>query len=473
LSGKSSVPDSLSTDEQINSSASREAGAGRYRLTRFYIMLATVCVLATQAQAVRAVNLGESDPRVLRSIAFKSYLDKNPDDALNYYQRAVASAIKTYGADSTFVADLYYEMGALSLESGKFQTAQGWLQKAVAQNPNSIMARVKLAELLEVRECHNEALAQIQAALKKNPKSLEARHALVNWLIDRKNSASAIKEAYALEQLAKSGASKVSDSSTRVAVVPAPTIPHVEKVEHPQKSSAQTAPAKLPVLGFLRGAPRKPAPPAAETKPEAKAEPKAEPKPVQKPTSKRSAPQAKHVEAPKPAKHAEHTAKHKGKEHPPAHKEAPPAEVTAMKAVPESLNSTLKTTAKQVKTKATAAAKPQPTENETNEPAAEQAPAPVAVAPPSPVHFEQPHKGRPKAGLVPPPPPTVYFPPPQMMQAPRPRPVAKAKPKEPVKEAKEPASEAPEKPVASGSSSDSGDFMLQWADVHKKSKSGK
>jgi hypothetical protein len=434
-------------------------------------------VPAVSAKAANLSNLGDSDdPKSLRSIAFKSYLDKNPDEALVFYQKAVNSAIKVYGPDSTFVADLYYEMGALSLESGKFVTAENWLQKAVAQNPNSIMARVKLAELLQVREKHTEALAQIQAALKKNPRSLEARHALVLWLIDRKNSAAAIKEAYSLEQLSKFGAAK-SESAARIAnaSIPTPTIPPEPKAAAEPKPKAEK-PAQLPVLSFLRGTQKKP---AAAATPEPKPQPKPATAPQPKPASAPPPKTAKHVEAPKPAKtietkHGKH--KTKEKEHAPAHKAAPePAEpVTALKAVPESLNTTLKTTAKQVKASAkpAPAAKPQPSENETPESAPVEQPAPVAVTPPPPVHIES-HKGHPKPGLVPPPPPTIYFPPPQMMQAPRAKPVAaKPKPKEPPKEAKEPAAEAPEKPAATGGNSDDASFMLQWADVKRKSKSG-
>jgi tetratricopeptide (TPR) repeat protein len=428
------------------------------------------------AAAANFSNMGDSnDPKALRSIAFKSYLDKNPDEALVFYQKAVNSAIKTYGADSTFVADLYYEMGALSLESGKFVTAENWLQKAVAQNPNSVMARVKLAELLQVREKHTEALAQIQAALKKNPRSLEARHALVLWLIDRKNSAAAIKEAYALEQLSKPGAAK-SDLATRLAItnIPTPSMPQQAKAAAEQKPKAEppAKPAQLPVLSFLRGAQKKPAAAPA-------AEPKPQPKPIAPPPKPAA---AKHVEAPKPAKTAEtkhNKHKTKEKEHAAAHKAAPAPEpaaepVTALKAVPESLSSTLKTTAKQVKASAkpAPAAKPQPSENETPESAPVEQPAPVAVTPPPPMRIES-HKGHPKAGLVPPPPPTVYFPPPQMLQSPRAKPVAaKPKPKEPPKEAKETPSEPAEKPAATGGNSDDASFMLQWADVKRKPKPG-
>lgn len=427
------------------------------------------------AAAANFSSMGDSDdPKALRSIAFKSYLDKNPDEALVFYQKAVNSAIKAYGADSTFVADLYYEMGALSLESGKFVTAENWLQKAVAQNPNSVMARVKLAELLQVREKHTEALAQIQAALKKNPRSLEARHALVLWLIDRKNSAAAIKEAYALEQLSKPGAAK-SDLGARLAItnIPTQSIPLQAKAAAEQKPKAETPakPAQLPVLSFLRGAQKKAAPAAA-------AEPKPQPKPVAPPPK----PAAKHVEAPKPAKTAETKhSKHKTKEkdHAAAHKAAPAPEhaaepVTALKAVPESLSSTLKTSVKQVKASAkpAPAAKPQPSENETPESAPVEQPAPAAVTPPPPMRIES-HKGHPKPGLVPPPPPTVYFPPPQMMQPPRAKPVAaKPKPKEPPKEAKDTPSEAAEKPAATGGNSDDASFMLQWADVKRKPKPG-
>lgn len=473
---------SLVSDSLPPEDAKRSASGSRARrLRRLSAEFFALCLLVTQALAAPAANVsnpGETDdPKTLRSIAFKSYLDKNFDEALVFYQRAVNSAIKTYGTDSTFVADLYYEMGALSLESGKFQTAQGWLQKAVAQNPNSVMARVKLAELLQVRECHNEALAQITAALKKNPRSPEARHALVLWLIDRKNSAAAIKEAYALEQLTKAPASK-SESGTRVATaaIPPPTIPQETKAEHPAKAETPTKPAQLPVLSFLRGPQKQP---DSAPKPDVKPQPKPAPTPAPiKPAAARHTEPAKQAK-PAETKHGKHKDKTKQKEHPAGHKPAAapaPAEaVTALKAVPESLNTSLKTTAKQVKqaSKPAPAAKPQPSENETPESAPPEQPAPVAVAPSPPVHIES-HKGHPKAGLVPPPPPTAYFPavPPQMMQPPRSKPVARAKPKEQPKEAKEPAAEAPEKPAATGGNSDDASFMLQWADVKKKPKPG-
>ncbi|HEY9772264.1 MAG TPA: hypothetical protein V6C81_00485 [Planktothrix sp.] len=391
----------------------------------------------------QALNFaGGKDARSLRSMAFEHYMDKDVDTAFDYYDQAVAAALREYGQGSTYVADLLYEEGTFALQSSRFNKAEESLKEAVKQNPNSVMAHVKLAEVLQVRERPDLAFQQIQAALAKNSRSPEARRALVLWLLGQKNSADAIRESYVLVQ--GTAASMPRDVETRVAEGAPPAKEESKEEKKPI--------AILPVLPFLRGAAPKPTPAPAPA-------PAAKPAPA-KPAAK---PAAKNKPAAAPAKHER--PKSKPREHAKPAKNngralIAPVPVVAGAKPPEELRAvagSLKTSASIKK------AKSERSENETSSSDQPSVASMSLTPPPEPVKRHG--KGR-STTLVPPPPPTpAYIAPPPMVPPPqqsRPAP-KREKPKE--------APAAEEKPAAaSASGGGDDDYLLKWAGVKNKKK---
>jgi hypothetical protein len=420
--------------------------------SRFVAAMVGACLLCLPALAVN----GTRDAHTLRTIAFTHYLEKDLDSAFEYYQQAVDVASKEYGRDSTYVGDLYYEMGTIALNKKRFNSAENYLREAVKQNPNSIMAHVKLAELLELRARPDLALEQIQKALAKDSKSPEARHALVLWLVEQKNSAAAVREAYTLERSSTIGVSHPEESEPKLATITPAQIEKpaesAEKTEKPEEKPPEAKPTGVQtVFNVLFQHPASKPAVAPAPKPAVKAAPKPSPIAVVRQRPPR------HKEQPQPPRTK------------PAHK-APQEPVVVETKETKELKATqgvLKTTAELKKEKPK---QEQRTENETRE-----QPQPQVTSSAAPVRMEPvlvPVPGKKhgsKLGLVPPPPPTpIFAPPPVAVQQPPPQPapkpvVKKEKPKEP------PASE--EKPAAAPSaSSQDDDFFLKWADVKGKKK---
>ena len=155
-------------------------------------LVAAVILVSVFAPSASAVGFPDNavvdnDPRELRLAAFQKYLEGDFEGAGQIYAQAINAAETQYGKNSTFVADLCYEVGTISLEDGQFQTAEKYLQLAVKQKPNSVMARVKYADLLAMRGNTGEAFNQIQQALKVSPGSPVAQQAMVKWMMSQSN----------------------------------------------------------------------------------------------------------------------------------------------------------------------------------------------------------------------------------------------------------------------------------------------
>ncbi len=151
------------------------------------LTILALCLFSAPADAggFPTANPSQYDPRELRLLAFQKYLEGSFEESRNLYLQAINAAENEYGKDSSFVADLCYEVGSISLEDGQFHTAEKFLKKAVDQKPNSIMARVKYAELLKRRKMTGDAFVQIQQALKTSPGSPIAQQAMVKWMMDQ------------------------------------------------------------------------------------------------------------------------------------------------------------------------------------------------------------------------------------------------------------------------------------------------
>lgn len=427
-------------------------------LTRlpFAIFAVLICLLAglgSKASADNRMMLTGDDPYNLRVLAFQCYIEGQTESALETYQRAVKRAIEEYGDDSTIVADIYFEMGSLAFDAGKENTAESWLNESLKRNPNSEMARIKLAEIYRVRAKHDQALAQIQACLKKNRNSIAARRALVVWLQDKGFVALATQESYVLNQIATGADKRIAPSAsmqvaTAVKQHPAPITP--KKDEPPTKPPEPKQEAKQPqgkppeqaksppsiVAELMRRAT------AAKKKEAAAAKPVVKQPVVKQPVAKQ--PVVKQpVVVQKPKKEIKPEAKKETKPEP--SKEVPGQEVAKA-----------------------------PPPRKIEKPPAQRIEPPVMAATPQPK--------RSKNGLVPPPPPIMptfgMFPPPPPMgfnngpllqtHASLKKSKPKAEPKESPKETKESSKET--KDTASVDEEGEGDFLIDWAATKKKKK---
>ncbi|MBA3994239.1 MAG: hypothetical protein C0469_11995 [Cyanobacteria bacterium DS2.3.42] len=417
----------------------------RLPIATFAVLICLLASLGSKASADNRMMMTGDDPYNLRVLAFQCYIEGQTESALETYQRAVKRAIEEYGDDSTIVADIYFEMGSLAFDAGKENTAESWLNESLKRNPNSEMARIKLAEIYRVRAKHDQALAQIQACLKKNRNSIAARRALVVWLQEKGFVALATQESYVLNQIS-TGADKRIAPSASMQVATAIK-------QHPAQSTAKKE----------EPAPTKPPEPKQEAK-------QAEAKPPEKPKSPPSIVASLMRRAVTAAKKNEQpVAKPVAKQ--PAVKK--PVVVQQPK--------------KEVKPVPRKETKPEPSKEEPKQEVAKTPPprkierAPVQRID-QPIMAATPQPKRSKNGLVPPPPPIMppfgMFPPPPPMgfnngpllqtHASLKKEKPKAEPKESPKETKESAKDS--KDTASVDEEGEGDFLIDWAATKKKKK---
>lgn len=430
-----------------------------------------------------AASANTTDAPGLRSIAFEHYLSGDTEAALDYYQKAIDTASRDYGSESSYIGQLYYEMGTLALDAKKFVRSEAYLQKAVQHNPNSIMARVKFAELLQLRGKNDEALQQIHAALSKHSSSPEAREALVIWLQSNHKTARAIHESYnisvaaagntvappAVTMVAAKSDTPKTDTALIAAAAPAPT----------PAPAAPAAKVPLKIFPWMQ-VEKKPEPKKVE--PEKKPEKKEEKKPVETKKSEKSEKKAK--KEPKQQK----PAKEKHNKQP----KQPQVEVAQeeMHASAAALRTTAKTIPKKKEPKSSDGSDPAESgaTEEAAAPPAKVKHAAVAAAPvmqPAPTMvFGVPavKSSKRSPNMVPPPPPMVpvfgnpmgmfsQAPPPPVFQKPA-APKAAKKPKATAPAvAKEPAPEThPAASSSGGGEEPDPNFLLDWAGANAKKK---
>lgn len=415
-----------------------------------------------------ATEAKSTDAPGLRSIAFEHYLSGDTEAALDYYQKAIDTASREYGPDSSYIGQLYYEMGTLALDAKKFVRSESYLQKAVQHNPNSVMARVKFAELLQMRGKNEEALQQINAALAKHSNSPEAREALVIWLQANHKTARAIHESYNVTRAASG--SNVAPPVTQAVLARAENA----KSEEPAMiAAAPPIPAPTPVPATAQATTKPPVKTPLKLFPWMQAEKKPEPKKEEvkeKPAEKKD--DKKALESKKSDKNDKKNAsskKESRQQKTAKEKHAKPTRPAQEHMTDESLSAStaaLRTTAKTI-----------PKKKEASES------APTAAPPAPPVVLAVPPVKSSKRSntMVPPPPPLVpsfanpmgmFQPVPQMYQPPA---APKAAAKKPKPAAATQAKEAPAESKAAAASSGGGEesdpsFLLDWGGANAKKK---
>lgn len=431
-----------------------------------------------------------ADAPALRSIAFEHYLSGDTEAALDFYQKAIDTAAHDYGAESSYIGQLYYEMGTLALDAKKFVRSESYLQKAVQHNPNSVMARVKFAEVLQMRGKNEEALQQIHGALAKHGNSPEAREALVIWLQTNKKTAHAIHESFHIAAVTAGHtvpplvvpqsvlaskpiqASPGTEQTLIASAAPAPPAPAASKAKAPLKLFSWMTPKQQD---------EKKAEP--EKKPEKKEDKKEEKKKEEKREDKRP-PEKRSEKKTKSESSKSKSAKDKNKR--PKSKETKPTEVITAGEELHASAAALRTTAKTIpKRKEVKQSNDDPAESgESKTEEAQAAPAKpkhvAAQAAPQPtmvfnVPVVKPSKR--SNTMVPPPPPMVPVfnnPMSGMFQAPPPplthaAPAKVSKKPKPAPVTKEPAPES--RPASSsGGSEEDPNFLLDWAGANAKKK---
>lgn len=157
-------------------------------MKKLYLLLASslalsFCLQGTiKPQTAEAAFGLEDSPMDNRLAAMDQIHRGDRQAALESYSTAIESATKKFGANSTFLADLYYEAGSLASQMDQFETAENHLRKALQINPRLSMARIELANVCRRRDKPTEALEQIQRDLGNHPNSLIARQQFVRWL---------------------------------------------------------------------------------------------------------------------------------------------------------------------------------------------------------------------------------------------------------------------------------------------------
>ncbi|MCC7528543.1 MAG: tetratricopeptide repeat protein [Candidatus Melainabacteria bacterium] len=413
----------------------------RVPLSIYALIICLLAGIGCKASADNRMMMTGDDPYNLRVLAFQCYIEGQTESALETYQRAVKRAIEEYGDDSTIVADIYYEMGSLAFDAGKENTAESWLNESLKRNPNSEMARIKLAEIYRVRSKHDQALAQIQTCLKRNRNSITARRALVVWLQEKGFVALATQESFVLNQISR------GNKDHRIA--PSASMQVATATKHPSEASARKEEA----------APTK----AAEPKPEANQQESKGAEKVKAPTSIVAALMKQALTAAK-------------KKEQPAAKPVVKQPVVKKPVVVQQPKKVVKPEPKKEEKK-----KEDPKQEVAKAPPAKKIEKPPAprIEPPV-VATTQPKRS--KNGLVPPPPPMMppfgMFPPPPPMgfnngpllqtHAALKKEKPKAEPKESPKETKEAAKDT--KDTASVDEEGEGDFLIDWAATKKKKK---
>lgn len=139
--------------------------------------------------------------RMLRSEAVEAHVNGNFQRALDAYNKALNTAKSAYGENSPFLAEIYYDMGSLCLSYSDFDRAETYLKETVRLNPNSSIARLRLAELYRLRSRPDEAAKQASLVLAKHRDDLVAHQELALAYEANSDNIRAYKEYSALDQL--------------------------------------------------------------------------------------------------------------------------------------------------------------------------------------------------------------------------------------------------------------------------------
>ena len=418
---------------------------------------------------------------MLRNQAVQSQFLGNADEALEKYLQAIDPARRAFGENAPYLAEIYYDMGALCLASSKFEKAESFLNQALKLNPNCSAAHLRLSELKLLHSRSDEAARHANAVLARHRDDLVAHKDLALAYETGDDSRRAYREFAAVDQLIQFNRDIYEGRQPQAKIVLPVLIPAVDKpaesagvnveakkkaekdrkdaeaagkkAESEAKKKTEADSKKKADVDFKKKAEKaKKDAEAARKKAESEVKKKAEAESRKKAAKARKASPAKAPENPAPGE-VQATLSSKAVLLTPIKKKPAATESTTTETSKPGPDAARSDSAHEEET--VKAAKPAPVKKPAKAP--EETPkAEARVVTPKP--------GKHASGLVPPPPPVmptyVMAPPPQK---PKPQPKKEEKVKEPpaVRE------EKPEKP---GVSEEEGDFLLDWGGAKGKKK---
>jgi tetratricopeptide (TPR) repeat protein len=186
------------------------------------LLAVAFCQLALLCSPQHAFASEESSIRMMRATAIENSAHGRVEDALNSFDTAIHLAEQAYGRDSTYVADICFDAGLAALKADQYKKAEQCLSRAVQLNPNSVEARLKLAELYKKRGMMQDAKQQLSRVIQRHPDNLEAREILALTYQQEGNFLQANKECFALSQMAQA---KEAAGARLVFAPPTPAMP--------------------------------------------------------------------------------------------------------------------------------------------------------------------------------------------------------------------------------------------------------
>lgn len=432
----------------------------------FSLLSAFLSILPANADDQTAHNI-----TMLRTRAVEAQFNGDTDAALSSYQQALDLARGAYGADSPFLAEIYFDMGSLCLNVSRFKNAEEYLSQTVKLSPNSTAAHIRLAELKRLQGRPEEAARHATYILSKHGDDMAARQELALDLERNDDGIRAYHELSTLEQIVQRNRAiydgrnpatlpKISFAPAQIKLNVAPklTAPPKPKVDDAAAAKAKADADKKKAEDEKRKLIENAQKLAAQAKAKADADKKksaAKADADKKRALAKAAAEAKKKAQPKPAAATVAAS-------------SEPLPATGLKANLTSKAVLLTPVKKKPPTPPPVNNSIEPDESIDEGPAKTAAPPPKKAEPKKAEPKQAaPKPGKHAPGLVPPPPPVIGFP--SMMAPPPPvqsAPPAKAKPPAPKKEEK-PKEAAPAKEEKAEPDDD---FLLDWGGAGKKKK---
>jgi hypothetical protein len=207
------------------------------RLQRVALSLTIIFACFSNAP-VRAAEQGKTT-QYYRAQALQNIAAGREEEAIDSYKSAIKAAAAQYGKDSTYLSELYFEMGNLARSNGQSEIAKSYYQSAVTYRPNDIPARLQLADLERNTKNIREAFEDSKAAFKLNRSSPIARKGLMLCLQQSGRPAEAAQIAVTLH---RSGKSKLPSNISAPDLAPSSNESARAKTSTPASESA-AAPA--------------------------------------------------------------------------------------------------------------------------------------------------------------------------------------------------------------------------------------
>jgi Tetratricopeptide repeat len=222
-----------------NKQTSRAASFSALALISF---LACTCLSSVDPRPALAKNdLPANTAEVYRHQAVE-LLFKHKDDpeGFAFYEKAVEMASKDYGANSSYLGDLYFELATAEKEAGHFKQAEKNFEASLKCKPNSVNTRLQLAALYKKEKRVKDLCNQIQLIKTQDPGSAQVQQAL--YLQDNNRPDKAAQSALVVHQIGAAKVLAIASAKSAGWLNPfstlAPTTKSQPAAQHEQTASA-------------------------------------------------------------------------------------------------------------------------------------------------------------------------------------------------------------------------------------------